>query len=107
MQKSFAGTRKGRHSLSLAKEFGISEQRVWRIRPALRLEGVSGLWNNTVHTSLDMAQAEREVLGWMCTGAPKRGPTRCSHFVQQERNAEIIRRRRVEKACLHWHEHLG
>ena len=41
-----------------------------------------------------MAQAEREVLGWMYMDRPKWRPMRYNHFAAQERNTEIIRRRK-------------
>ena len=52
-----------------------------------------GFGNKTVHT-LDMAQMEREVLDWMYTDRHERRPTRYNHLPAQERNAEIVRRRR-------------
>jgi hypothetical protein len=41
-----------------------------------------------------MAQMEREVLDWMYMDRPKRPPTRYNHLPAQERNAEIVHRRR-------------
>ncbi len=52
-----------------------------------------GFGNKTVHT-LDMAQMEREVLDWMYPDRHERRPTRYNHLPAQERNAEIVRRRR-------------
>ena len=52
-----------------------------------------GFGNKTVHT-LDMAQMEREVLDWMYMDRPRRRPMRYNHLPAQERNAEIVRRRK-------------
>jgi hypothetical protein len=41
-----------------------------------------------------MAQMEREVLDWMYPDGHQRRPTRYNHLPAQERNAEIVRRRR-------------
>jgi hypothetical protein len=52
-----------------------------------------GFGNKTVHT-LDMPQMECEVLDWMHPDRHARKPMRYNHLPAQERNAEILRRRR-------------